>query len=104
MRGIIGSKGLAVAAAAGAVAGIVLAAMIIAGWGPAAGSGGLPWLLGSLLLLLVIAFWAGRRSGARTDAPLAELQSGGASLEEIFARTTAREVAVPADVAEEARP
>ena len=38
------------------------------------------------------------------DAPLAELQSGGASLEEIFARTTAREVAVPADVAEEARP
>jgi diguanylate cyclase (GGDEF)-like protein/PAS domain S-box-containing protein len=73
MRGIIGSKGLAVAAAAGAMAGIVLAAMIIAGWGPAAGSGGLPWLLGSLLLLLVIAFWAGRRSGARTDAPLAEL-------------------------------
>ena len=38
------------------------------------------------------------------DAPLGELQRGGASLEEIFARTTAREVAVPADVAEEARP
>ena len=33
------------------------------------------------------------------DAPLAELQRGGASLDEIFARTTAREVAVPADVA-----
>jgi diguanylate cyclase (GGDEF)-like protein/PAS domain S-box-containing protein len=73
MKGILGSKGLAIAAAAGAVAGIVLAGMIIAGWGPAAGSGGLPWLLGGLLLLLVIAFWAGRRSGARTDAPLADL-------------------------------
>ena len=38
------------------------------------------------------------------DAPLAELQRGGASLEEIFARTTAREVVVPADATQEARP
>ena len=38
------------------------------------------------------------------DAPLAELQRGGASLEEIFARTTAREVVVPADATLEARP
>ena len=73
MKGILGSKGLALAAAAGAVVGIVLAGMIIAGWGPAAGAGGLPWLLGGLLLLLVMVFWAGRRSGARTDAPLADL-------------------------------
>ena len=73
MKGILGSKGLALAAAAGAVVGIVLAGMIIAGWGPAAGAGGLPWLLGGLLLLLVMAFWAGRRSAARADAPLADL-------------------------------
>ena len=38
------------------------------------------------------------------DAPLAELQRGGASLEEIFARTTAREVVVPLDATPEARP
>ncbi|HEY5558883.1 MAG TPA: EAL domain-containing protein [Steroidobacteraceae bacterium] len=73
MKGTRGSKGLAIAAAAGAVAGIVLAALIIAGWGPAAGSVGLPWLLGGLLLLLVIAFWAGRRFSSRADAPLADL-------------------------------
>jgi ABC-2 type transport system ATP-binding protein len=49
----------------------------------------------------VIIMHRGRKA---LDAPLGELQRGGASLEEIFARTTAREVAVPADVAEEARP
>ncbi len=38
------------------------------------------------------------------DAPLAELQRGGASLEEIFARTTAREVVMPLDATPEARP
>ncbi len=38
------------------------------------------------------------------DAPLAELQRGGASLEEIFARTTAREVVVPLESTLEARP
>ena len=73
MKGILGSKGLAIAATAGAVAGIVLAAMIVAGWGPATGSTGLLWLLGGLLLLLLAAFWAGRHSNPRADAPLAEL-------------------------------
>ena len=73
MKGIPGSKGLAIAATAGAVAGIVLATVIVAGWGPATGSGGLLWLLGGLLLLLVITFWVGRRSGSRADAPFADL-------------------------------
>ena len=73
MKGILGSKGLAIAAAAGAVAGIVLAVTIVTGWGPATGSESLPWLLGGLLVMLVIAFWAGRRSTPRADAPLAVL-------------------------------
>jgi ABC-2 type transport system ATP-binding protein len=49
----------------------------------------------------VIIMHRGRKA---LDAPLAELQRGGASLEEIFARTTAREVVVPADATPEARP
>ena len=49
----------------------------------------------------VIIMHRGRKA---LDAPLAELQSGGASLEEIFARTTAREIPVPEDAMGEARP
>ncbi|MBS1107060.1 MAG: hypothetical protein H6Q91_2562, partial [Deltaproteobacteria bacterium] len=49
----------------------------------------------------VIIMHRGRKA---LDAPLEELQRGGASLEEIFARTTAREVVAPPDVAGEARP
>jgi len=66
MKGILGSKGLAIAAVVGAAAGIVLAVLIAAGWGPEAGAGGLPWLLVGLLVLLAITFWAGRRSRPRT--------------------------------------
>ena len=49
----------------------------------------------------VIIMHRGRKA---LDAPLAELQRGGASLEEVFARTTAREVVVPLDATPEARP
>jgi len=73
MKGIFGSKGLAIAAAIGAVVGIVLAGVIVAGWGPAVRSVSLTWVLVGLGVLLLFALWSGRRYAARVEAPLADL-------------------------------
>ncbi len=73
MKRVFGSKGMAIATAVGAVAGLMLAAAIIAEWGPVARSGRAVWLLAGLGVLLAAAFVATRRYRAHIEAPLADL-------------------------------
>ncbi len=73
MKWIQGRAGLLIAIATGAVAGVVLAAAIVSGWGPAADADGLLWLLAGLGLLLVAGLALARRFAARIDTPLANL-------------------------------
>ena len=69
----LGSRGLAIASAGGAAAGLALFAAIIAGWGPAGASGWVLWLLAAACLLLAAAFAATRIFVRRVQDPLEDV-------------------------------
>ncbi len=73
MKWILGRTGLLLAVATGAVAGILLVAAIVSGWGPASDPDLVLWLAAGAGLLLLAAVWGARRFAASIDRPLADL-------------------------------
>jgi diguanylate cyclase (GGDEF)-like protein/PAS domain S-box-containing protein len=73
MKWILGRTGLLLAVATGAVAGILLVAAIVSGWGPASDPDRVLWLAAGAGLLLLAAVWGARRFAAGIDRPLADL-------------------------------
>ncbi|HEY7753501.1 MAG TPA: EAL domain-containing protein [Steroidobacteraceae bacterium] len=69
----MGSKGIAIATAGGAAAGIALAAAIVAGWGPVGATGRVLWMLGGAVALLAAAYVATRVFVRRVERPLGDL-------------------------------